>query len=176
MRSRITLSVIGLLALATSGCGNQLSKPMPGQTPETLNTAPAAGTAGDPSSRRMIRRPAARWLRRSRAAAARLLRSRTRPVRRQMRAPRSPSKKRVVILLPQSGRTAREVTLGALALVGGSRSRRGGTISTAWTPPHDRGGGLLSSNHNHATRVTTCDRLRPSAGPSHGPLPGACPC
>ena|SRR5258708_39514957 len=48
MRSRITLSVIGLLALATSGCGNQLSKPMPGQTPETLNTAPAAGTAGGP--------------------------------------------------------------------------------------------------------------------------------
>jgi hypothetical protein len=51
MRSRITLSVsvIGLLALATSGCGNQLSKPMPGQTPETLNSGePAAGTAGGP--------------------------------------------------------------------------------------------------------------------------------
>jgi len=49
MRSKITLSVIGLLALATSGCGNQLSKPMPGQTPESVNSAtPAAGTAGGP--------------------------------------------------------------------------------------------------------------------------------
>jgi hypothetical protein len=48
MRSRITLSVIGILALATSGCGNQLSKPMPGQTPETINSSPGAGTAGGP--------------------------------------------------------------------------------------------------------------------------------
>jgi hypothetical protein len=51
MRSRITLSVsvIGLLALATSGCGNQLNKPMPGQTPESENSAaPAYGAAGGP--------------------------------------------------------------------------------------------------------------------------------
>ena len=49
MRSRITLSVIGLLALAASGCGNQLSKSMPGQTPESENSAtPAYGAAGGP--------------------------------------------------------------------------------------------------------------------------------
>lgn len=49
MKSRITLSVIGLLALATSGCSNQLDKPMPGQTPQSVNPAtPAAGTAGGP--------------------------------------------------------------------------------------------------------------------------------
>jgi hypothetical protein len=49
MRSRITLSVIGLLALATSGCSNQLDKPMPGQTPQTMDSAaPAYGAAGGP--------------------------------------------------------------------------------------------------------------------------------
>jgi hypothetical protein len=49
MKSRITLSVIGLLALATSGCGNQLDKPLPGQTPQSVNPAtPTAGQAGGP--------------------------------------------------------------------------------------------------------------------------------
>jgi len=48
MRPRITLSVIGLLALATSGCSNQLDKPLPGPTPHTEQTAPAYGTAGGP--------------------------------------------------------------------------------------------------------------------------------
>ncbi|HUH85795.1 MAG TPA: hypothetical protein VLX85_14385 [Stellaceae bacterium] len=49
MKSMITLSVISLLALATSGCGNQLDKPSPGPTPQSVNPAtPAYGTAGGP--------------------------------------------------------------------------------------------------------------------------------
>ena len=49
MRSMITLSAISLLALAASGCGNQLDKPNLGQTPSSINAnTPAAGTAGGP--------------------------------------------------------------------------------------------------------------------------------
>ena len=49
MRSKITLSVIGLLALATSGCDNQLNKANLGQTPSSVNAnTPQAGTAGGP--------------------------------------------------------------------------------------------------------------------------------
>ena len=49
MRSMITLSVVGLLALATGGCGNQLDKPLPGPTPQTENSAnPGYGAAGGP--------------------------------------------------------------------------------------------------------------------------------
>ncbi len=49
MRSKITLSVIGLLALATSGCDNQLNKANLGPTPQSVNPAtPQAGTAGGP--------------------------------------------------------------------------------------------------------------------------------
>jgi hypothetical protein len=49
MRYRITLSVLGVLALAASGCGNQLDKSNLGQTPSSVNAnTPAAGTAGGP--------------------------------------------------------------------------------------------------------------------------------
>ena len=49
MRSMITLSAISLLALAASGCGNQLDKPNLGQTPSSTNAnTPEAGTAGGP--------------------------------------------------------------------------------------------------------------------------------
>jgi hypothetical protein len=49
MMSSIALSVVGLLVLATSGCGNQLNKPMPGQTPQSENSAaPGYRAAGDP--------------------------------------------------------------------------------------------------------------------------------
>ena len=49
MMSRIALPAIGLLAFAISGCGNQLSKPLPGQTPQSINsTTPTAGQAGGP--------------------------------------------------------------------------------------------------------------------------------
>jgi len=49
MKSRIALSVIGLLALVTSGCSNQLDKPLPGPTPQSENPAtPAYGTGGGP--------------------------------------------------------------------------------------------------------------------------------
>ena len=48
MRSiALTLSVISLTALATSGCSNQLDQPLPGPTP-TAAAAPAPGTAGAP--------------------------------------------------------------------------------------------------------------------------------
>jgi len=49
MKSRITLSVIGVMALAVSGCGNQLDKPLPGATPQSENPATSTyGTAGGP--------------------------------------------------------------------------------------------------------------------------------
>ena len=49
MRSQITLSVVGLLALAVGACGTQLSQPLPGQTPTSVNAAtPAYGAAGGP--------------------------------------------------------------------------------------------------------------------------------
>ena len=45
----IFLPTIGLLALATSGCSNQLAQPMPGQTPTSVNPAtPGPGAAGGP--------------------------------------------------------------------------------------------------------------------------------
>lgn len=47
MRSMITLSVVGLLALVTGGCGNQLDKPLPGATPQSENSA-TPGAAGGP--------------------------------------------------------------------------------------------------------------------------------
>lgn len=48
MRSiALTLSVVGLTAIAASGCNNQLSNPLPGPTP-TAAAAPAPGTAGGP--------------------------------------------------------------------------------------------------------------------------------
>lgn len=42
MRYSLTLSAIALLALATAGCGNQLSQPMPGPTPESRAAQPGA--------------------------------------------------------------------------------------------------------------------------------------
>jgi OmpA-OmpF porin, OOP family len=43
MRYSLTLPVIGLLALVTTGCGNKLAQPMPGPTP--TSTASNAGAA-----------------------------------------------------------------------------------------------------------------------------------
>jgi hypothetical protein len=48
MRSiALTLSAIGLTAMAVAACGNRLDQPMPGPTP-TAATSPAPGTAGAP--------------------------------------------------------------------------------------------------------------------------------
>ena len=45
----LTLSAIGLAALATSGCRNELAQPMPGQTPASVNPAtPGYNAAGGP--------------------------------------------------------------------------------------------------------------------------------
>jgi hypothetical protein len=43
----LTLSAIGLTAVALSGCSNALNQPEPGQTP-TAATAPAQNAAGAP--------------------------------------------------------------------------------------------------------------------------------
>jgi OmpA-OmpF porin, OOP family len=56
MRYSLTLPVIGLLALVTTGCGNKLSEPMPGPTPTSAAAQPGAaqstlnvgGQAGGP--------------------------------------------------------------------------------------------------------------------------------
>jgi OmpA-OmpF porin, OOP family len=56
MRYSLTLPVIGLLALVTTGCGNKLSQPMPGPTPTSAAAQPGAaqstlnvgGQAGGP--------------------------------------------------------------------------------------------------------------------------------
>jgi hypothetical protein len=43
----LTLSAIGLIAVAMSGCSNALNQPQPGQTP-TAGAAPAQNSAGAP--------------------------------------------------------------------------------------------------------------------------------
>lgn len=49
MKLSIALPAIGLLALVTTGCDNQLNKYNLGQTPSSINAnTPAAGTAGGP--------------------------------------------------------------------------------------------------------------------------------
>jgi len=49
MRLSLTLPAIGLLALMSAGCGNQLAQPMPGQTPTSVNTnTPTYGQVGGP--------------------------------------------------------------------------------------------------------------------------------
>jgi hypothetical protein len=48
MRSiALTLSAIGLIAIAVSACNNALNQPMPGQTP-TAAAAPGPAAAGAP--------------------------------------------------------------------------------------------------------------------------------
>lgn len=47
MRLSLILPAIGLLALATTGCGNRLMQPMPGPTPEAKDTT-VYGEAGGP--------------------------------------------------------------------------------------------------------------------------------
>jgi OmpA-OmpF porin, OOP family len=54
MKRGLTLTAIALVALATTGCGNRLSQPMPGPTPEATtphsaqSTLNAGGQAGGP--------------------------------------------------------------------------------------------------------------------------------
>ena len=42
----LTLSAIGLTAIAASGCNNQLAQPLPGPTPTSANPTPGYGAAG----------------------------------------------------------------------------------------------------------------------------------
>ena len=49
MQSKLMSPAFAFIAVLLAGCGNQLSQPMPGQTPTSVNAAaPTAGQAGGP--------------------------------------------------------------------------------------------------------------------------------